>query len=150
MDVLVVEDNATNRIVLEEMLQQMGHRVTMAADGRQGFEAARAHPFDVILMDISMPMMDGLTATAMIRAQGLSMGSRIVAVTAHSLPADLERFQKAGMNDCLTKPISLGNLAKSLLGDTLDAPCCRPRRKRLTPPALTICAKGWGPLVWNA
>ena len=117
MDVLVVEDNATNRIVLEEMLHQMGHNVTMATDGRQGMEAARAHPFDVILMDISMPVMDGLAATALIREEGLSTGSRILAVTAHSMPADLERFQKAGMDGCLTKPISFGNLAKSLLGD---------------------------------
>ena len=117
MDVLVVEDNATNRIVLEEMLHQMGHRVTMATDGRQGMEAARAHPFDVILMDISMPVMDGLAATALIREDGQSTGSRILAVTAHSMPADLKRFQKAGMDGCLTKPISFGNLAKSLLGD---------------------------------
>ena len=108
-------NNATNRIVLEEMLEQLGHRVTMATEGRQGMELARAHPFDVILMDISMPMMDGLTATAMIRAQGLSMGSRILAVTAHSLPADLERFQKAGMDGCLTKPISLGKLPDNFI-----------------------------------
>ncbi|MEI6798902.1 MAG: ATP-binding protein [Pseudomonadota bacterium] len=117
LDILVVEDNATNRIVLEEMLQQMGHCVTMAADGRQGMEVARAHAFDVILMDISMPVMDGLTSTAMIRAQGLSMGSRILAVTAHSMPADLERFKNAGMDGCLTKPISFGNLAAVLRGD---------------------------------
>ncbi len=117
LDILVVEDNATNRIVLEEMLQQMGHRVTMAADGRQGMEVARARAFDAILMDISMPVMDGLTSTAMIRAQGLSTASRILAVTAHSMPADLERFKNAGMDGCLTKPISFGNLAAALVGD---------------------------------
>ena len=144
MDVLVVEDNATNRIVLEEMLQQLGHRVTMATEGRQGMELARAHPFDVILMDISMPMMDGLTATAMIRAQGLSMGSRILAVTAHSLPADLERFQKAGMDGCLTKPISLGNLAKSLLGDALDAPQPQAQTQVLSPDRIDDLREGLG------
>jgi len=121
LDVLVVEDNATNRIVLEEMLQQMGHRVTMAVDGQQGMDVARAHAFDVILMDISMPVMDGLSATSMIRAQGLSMASRILAVTAHSMPADLERFKNAGMDGCLTKPISFGNLGKVLRQEDKEA-----------------------------
>jgi CheY-like chemotaxis protein len=116
LDVLVVEDNATNRIVLQEMLHQLGHRVTLAEDGGQGLEAARAHRFDVILMDISMPLMDGLTATALIRMEGCSARSRILAVTAHSLPADLERFRQAGMDGCLTKPISLRDLAQTLAG----------------------------------
>lgn len=144
LDVLVVEDNATNRIVLEEMLQQLGHRVTMAVDGRQGMEAARAHTFDVILMDISMPVMDGLSATAMIRDKGLSMDSRILAVTAHSMPADLERFQKAGMDGCLTKPISLGNLAKSLLDDDHDAPQTQVKVMALNPARITDLREGLG------
>ena len=116
----------------------------MASEGRQGMELARSHPFDVILMDISMPMMDGLTATAMIRAQGLSMGSRILAVTAHSLPADLERFQKAGMDGCLTKPISLGNLAKSLLGDALDAQQPQAQAQVLSPDRIDDLREGLG------
>lgn len=144
LDVLVVEDNATNRIVLEEMLQQLGHRVTMAADGRQGMEAARAHPFDAILMDISMPVMDGLTATAMIREQGLSMDSRILAVTAHSLPADLERFHKAGMDGCLTKPISLGNLAQSLLGEGDNASPSQAKVQALNPARIEDLREGLG------
>jgi CheY-like chemotaxis protein len=72
------------------------------------------------------------------------MGSRIVAVTAHSLPADLERFQKAGMNDCLTKPISLGNLAKSLLGDTLDAPLLQIKAQALNPARIDDLREGLG------
>lgn len=121
LDVLVVEDNATNRIVLEEMLLQMGHRVTLAEDGGQGMEVARAHRFDVILMDISMPLMDGLTATSLIRMEGKSMTSRILAVTAHSMPDDMERFRQAGMDGCLTKPISIKDLSLALSGEKTDA-----------------------------
>ena len=144
LDVLVVEDNATNRIVLEEMLQQMGHRVAMAEDGRQGMQAARTHRFDVILMDISMPLMDGITATAMIRAQGLSQGSRILAVTAHSMPADLERFSKAGMDGCLTKPISFRDLAKSLIGEDQDAPQPQIVAQMLNPARIDDLREGLG------
>ncbi len=121
LDVLVVEDNATNRIVLEEMLLQQGHRVSLAEDGGKGMEMARAHHFDVILMDISMPLMDGLTATSLIRKDGASVESRIIAVTAHSLPADLERFREAGMDGCLTKPISLRDLRAILTADPAEA-----------------------------
>ena len=120
LDVLVVEDNATNRIVLEEMLLQLGHRVSLAEDGGKGMEMARAHHFDVILMDISMPLMDGLTATSLIRMDGASVESRIIAVTAHSLPADLERFREAGMDGCLTKPISLRDLRAVLVADPAE------------------------------
>ncbi len=121
LDVLVVEDNATNRIVLEEMLLQQGHRVSLAEDGGKGMEMARAHHFDVILMDISMPLMDGLTATSLIRKDGASVESRIIAVTAHSLPADLERFREAGMDGCLTKPISLRDLRAILTAAPAEA-----------------------------
>lgn len=114
LDILLVEDNAINRIVLEEMLTQLGHRVTMAEDGKQGLDKANQRRFDVILMDISMPNMDGVTATRMIRAGGPSAKSQIVALTAHSLPSDLERFRAAGMEACLTKPVSRADLAKHL------------------------------------
>ncbi|MBC7676015.1 MAG: response regulator, partial [Rhodoferax sp.] len=81
----------------------------------KGMELARAHHFDVILMDISMPLMDGLTATSLIRMEGQSTQSRIVAVTAHSLPADLARFKEAGMDGCLTKPITVRELRAALV-----------------------------------
>lgn len=121
LDILVVEDNATNRAVMAEMLRQSGQRVEMAVDGEKGAQAARARRFDVILMDISMPVMDGLAATRLIRADGASRQARIVAVTAHSLPADLERFRAAGMDDALVKPISSGALAQVLRGGGVTA-----------------------------
>jgi PAS domain S-box-containing protein len=114
LDVLVVEDNATNRIVLEELLHTLGHRVTLAVDGSEGVRRARAHRHDVILMDISMPVLDGIAATKLIRESGKSLRSRIIAVTAHTLPAELQRFRAAGMDGCLTKPISSADLAAVL------------------------------------
>lgn len=126
LDILVVEDNATNRAVLDEMLRQSGQRVEMAVDGEKGAQAAQARRFDVILMDISMPVMDGLAATGLIRARGASQRARIVAVTAHSLPADLDRFRAAGMDDVLVKPISSEALARVLKGDSVTAALARP------------------------
>jgi CheY-like chemotaxis protein len=116
LDLLVVEDNPTNRVVMEEMLRLLGHSATLACDGREGVTKARAHRYDAILMDISMPVMDGMTATAMIRAEGLSKDSHIVAVTAHTMPEELVRFRDAGMDDCLTKPMSTRDLARTLAG----------------------------------
>jgi PAS domain S-box-containing protein len=116
MDVLVVEDNATNRAVLGELLKRLGQKVTFAFDGEKGFVAAAAHRFDVILMDVSMPVMDGLTATRLIRREGASHNARIIAVTAHSMPEDLERIRAAGMDEVLTKPISGANLIRVLSG----------------------------------
>lgn len=116
LDILVVEDNPTNRIVLQEMLVHQGHRVTLAVDGFEGMQAARSHRFDLILMDISMPVMDGLEATEMIRAQGLSKASRIIAVTAHSMPEDRARFEAVGMDGLLIKPISGAALAETIAG----------------------------------
>ena len=119
MDVLVVEDNATNRAVLGELLRRLGQRVTFAFDGEKGAAAAAAHRYDIILMDVSMPVMDGLTATGLIRKEGASRNSRIVAVTAHSMPEDVERIRAAGMDDMLMKPISSGNLIRILSGTAL-------------------------------
>lgn len=119
MDVLVVEDNATNRAVLGELLRRLGQQVTFAFDGEKGAAAAAAHRYDVILMDVSMPVMDGLTATRLIRKSGASKDSRIVAVTAHSMPEDMERIRASGMDDVLTKPISSGNLIRVLSGTAL-------------------------------
>jgi PAS domain S-box-containing protein len=116
LDVLVVEDNATNRIVLKELLGMLGHRVTLAVDGSEGVRRARAHRHDVILMDISMPVLDGIAATQLIRQSGKSFRSRIIAVTAHTLPEELQRFRDAGMDGCLTKPISSADLAAALAG----------------------------------
>ncbi|TMV76750.1 response regulator, partial [Thioclava sp. BHET1] len=119
LDLLVVEDNAINRLVLREMLTAEGHSVTEAENGADGVRRAEAHRFDAILMDISMPVMDGPQATREIRAgQGRSRDIPIIAVTAHALPQEMEAFRAAGMSDCVTKPIEPVELGRAL------ARCC--------------------------
>jgi CheY-like chemotaxis protein/HPt (histidine-containing phosphotransfer) domain-containing protein len=114
LDVLVVEDNETNRIVMEEMLRHLGHRVTLAGDGNLGVRKAEETRFDVVLMDLSMPQMDGWTAARAIRAKGKSRGCRILAVTAHARPDHMDEAQDAGMDGWLTKPLSAGDLMEAL------------------------------------
>jgi PAS domain S-box-containing protein len=106
LDVLVVEDNETNRMIVRIMLEQLGCSVVEAIDGQEGAEIARTRPFDLILMDISMPKIDGLEATRMIRGrEGPNENTRIVAMTAHAFADDVIRFREAGMADVLTKPL---------------------------------------------
>lgn len=110
-EVLIAEDNPTNRLVLREMLLHLGQSVTEAADGGEAIAAAQSRAFALILMDISMPRVDGLTATQAIRSGGgPSAEARIVALTAHGLPEDLERFRVGGLNEILPKPITLARL----------------------------------------
>lgn len=113
LNVLVVEDNEINRMVLCEMLRASGHRTTVAHDGRAGVQLAHETRFDLILMDISMPIMDGRTATRAIRAGGgVSDNAPIVAITANAMAEERAACLKDGMNGILTKP---------LLPDDLDA-----------------------------
>lgn len=107
LDILLVEDNAINRLVLRNMIEKSGHRVTEAQNGLQGVAMASTHIFDLILMDISMPVMDGVLATQAIRkGNGASRDVPIIAITAHAMPADIERFAQAQMNEILVKPVN--------------------------------------------
>lgn len=117
LDVLVVEDNEINRFLLRRYLEGAGHSVTEAVDGQHGVEMAQGKAFDVILMDISMPRMDGIEATRRIRTSGgPSAGARILALTAHALPEEQERFREVGMETGLTKPINRVELLRRLTG----------------------------------
>ncbi len=117
--VLVVEDNAINRFIVREMLLADGHHVTEANDGDDGVRAAQATRFDLILMDVSMPRLNGIEATQQIRAgQGASAKTTILALTAHALPADKARFLQAGMNGSLTKPLQTDAL-RAIMQETL-------------------------------
>jgi PAS domain S-box-containing protein len=110
--VLVVEDNSTNRVVVREMLEQAGHTVEEAHNGQEGVAMAARRSYDLVLMDISMPVLDGVEATRIIRAaESPDQRVPIVAVTAHALPGDIERFHDAGLNEVLVKPISRASLA---------------------------------------
>jgi len=115
--VLLAEDNIVNQQVATAMLEKMGMRVEAAANGAEVVEALREIPFDLVLMDVQMPVMDGLEATKEIRSPDsrvLNHEITIIAMTAHALEGDKERCLKAGMNDYISKPVSLQNLAKIL------------------------------------
>lgn len=112
LDLLLVEDNEINRFVATEMLTRCGHSVTEAENGKIGVELASAHKFDLILMDISMPVMDGREATRAIRVgNGASCKAPIVALTANALVHEQEAFLEDGMNDVITKPLTPDALA---------------------------------------
>lgn len=117
--ILLVEDNPTNRFLLRRFLEAGGHRVTEAADGLEATAAAARASYDLILMDISMPRMDGIAATRAIRSGGgPSARTRILALTAHALPEEQARFRAAGMEATLSKPISQNDLLRAVAGRT--------------------------------
>ncbi len=105
--VLVAEDNLINQKVVCYMLEKNGHQVTSAHNGQEALEALEKSLFDVILMDVQMPKMDGFEATAAIRKREAESGSYIpiVALTAHAMKGDRERCLEAGMDDYVSKPI---------------------------------------------
>ena len=122
-NVLLVEDNEINRVLAREMLTKAGHKVTEARNGRVAVELAEKQRFDVILMDISMPVLDGRGATREIRAgQGASARTPIIAVTANAMAEEQEAFLSDGMNDILTKPLTREGLLKAVTGQTASAP----------------------------
>jgi signal transduction histidine kinase/ligand-binding sensor domain-containing protein/DNA-binding response OmpR family regulator len=107
LKILVVEDNVVNQKISRTMLERIGHSVSVAENGRKAFERCQAEPFDLILMDVQMPEMDGIEATRRIRHMETGQNRRIpiVALTAHSMKGDAERFIAAGMDAFLGKPM---------------------------------------------
>ncbi|MCD9146724.1 hybrid sensor histidine kinase/response regulator [Pseudophaeobacter flagellatus] len=120
--ILVVEDNDINRELLQKMLQNQGHQVTAAAGGAQAVESCRIQQFDLVLMDISMPEVDGIEAIHRIRAGQLAEGVEIVALTAHTGPEDHARILAAGFAEVATKPISGPDLAALVVRRAKGAP----------------------------
>jgi len=115
--VLVVEDNATNRKVVGKMLDKLHCRVSFANDGRRGLEAALADDFDLVLMDVQMPEMDGLEATRRLRrSDGLRSRVPVFALTANVLPESREAVREAGMDGFLSKPFRLEELSALVSG----------------------------------
>ncbi len=110
---LVVDDNEINRVLLCQMLKRLGHEVDTANDGVEAVIKARSQCFDVILMDVSMPVLDGFEATRQIRAEGPSKDALVIGVTAY-LDQDEPRLQSSGMDDVLTKPLALSTLKTAL------------------------------------
>jgi len=113
--ILLAEDNPTNRMVAKIMLEKAGHWIDVAANGSEAVQAIRAFPYDMVLMDVSMPEMDGIEATSIIRT--LPDGKAdipIIAMTAHAMRGDRERILAAGMNDYVSKPATRDQLLAAI------------------------------------
>ncbi len=108
--VLLVEDNEYNQLVASELLKSIGMFVTVAENGRQALDKLYARPFDVVLMDIQMPVMDGYEATRTIRSDPAFSTLPIIAMTAHAMASDRDKCLAAGMNDYVSKPVDPGDL----------------------------------------
>jgi signal transduction histidine kinase/ActR/RegA family two-component response regulator len=116
LSVLLAEDNAVNQKIASRFLEKEGHHVTVASDGRQALAALDRENFDVVLMDVQMPEMDGFETTALIRAQERDTGKHlpIIAMTAHAMKGDRERCLAAGMDGYIAKPITARELIELL------------------------------------
>jgi signal transduction histidine kinase/ActR/RegA family two-component response regulator len=114
MRILVAEDNPSNQRVLVEMLKRLGYRPDAVADGREVVQALERQDYDLVLMDIKMPEMDGITATQVIRKLRPENGPKIVAITAFALEGDREKCLEAGMDDYISKPVKMEELAEVL------------------------------------
>lgn len=132
--ILLVEDNEINRRLGLMLLQRAGHHVTPAENGRIALELLNRHDFDLVLMDVQMPEMDGLETTAAIRANPRWTDLPIIAMTAHAMKGDRERFLSAGMDDYVSKPIRSNELLK-IVGQQLDRalPSAKPPRPEPEP-----------------
>lgn len=142
LDILLIEDNSINRFLLRRTLCDMNHRVTEAEDGVEGVAIAAQTRFDLIITDISMPRLDGIEAARLIRAGGASTQARIIALTAHALPEDIEAFRLAGLDACLTKPVTRAALLSQLYGDA--APPAVPISAAVEGTALDALEEGLG------
>lgn len=108
--ILLVEDNEMNRDMLSRRLERKGYDVELAVDGRQGVDKAKTLEYDLVLMDMSLPEIDGWEATRELRADPATKGLPIIALTAHAMSGDRERALEAGCDDYDTKPIELNRL----------------------------------------
>ncbi len=125
--ILVAEDNATNQHVARMLLAKIGYQPDVVNNGREAIAALERHPYDVILMDVEMPEMDGLEATRRIHARWpADQRPRIIAATANAMNDDRETYLAAGMDDYVSKPIRIAELAAAIAR-------CRPRSSSTAP-----------------
>jgi two-component system, cell cycle response regulator DivK len=122
--ILLVEDNELNRDMLARRLERRGYRVLIAIDGRQGIHIAKSEMPDLILMDMSLPILDGWEATRWIKSTAETQNIPIIALTAHAMTGDRERALEAGCDDYDTKPIEFSRLLykiRACLNEDADA-----------------------------
>lgn len=108
--ILLVEDNEMNRDMLSRRLEKRGHTVAIAVDGKDGLEKARADRPDIILMDMSLPIIDGWEATRQLKADANMKSIPVIALTAHAMTSDRDKALAAGCDDFDTKPVELPRL----------------------------------------
>jgi CheY-like chemotaxis protein len=116
LSVLLAEDNEVNRKVAERMLSMAGCRVTMAATGQEVLQALEKSSFDAVLMDVQLPVLDGLQTTARIRECEKTTGKHlpIIAMTAHAMKGDREKCLEAGMDEYISKPLNAKHLGETI------------------------------------
>ena len=112
--ILLVEDNEMNRDMLSRRLQKKGYTVVTAQDGEKGYSLARSEAPDLILMDISLPAMDGWEVTRLLKANALTRHIPIIALTAHAMVSDRKKAIEAGCDDYDTKPVDFGRLSEKI------------------------------------
>ncbi|MGH7556150.1 MAG: response regulator, partial [Longimicrobiales bacterium] len=137
--ILVAEDHPVNARVAAGLLEKWGHSVAVARNGKEALEALDSQPFDLVLMDVQMPEMDGLEATAAIRARevGTDRHLPIIAMTAHAMKGDRERCLEAGMDDYVAKPVQPGDLFDAVEANATRAVASGPSSAAVPPPAQT-------------
>lgn len=114
MKILLVEDNEMNRDMLSRRLQRKGYEMAIAVDGAAGVALAKSEGPDLILMDMSLPILDGWEATRRLKADEQTKGIPVIALTAHAMAGDRERALEAGCDDYDTKPIELPRLLEKI------------------------------------
>ena len=112
--ILLVEDNEMNRDMLSRRLQRRGYSVVMAHDGEQGLSLASSETPDLILMDISLPVMDGWQVTRLLKADHNTCHIPVIALTAHALVSDRQKAFETGCDDYDTKPVEFGRLSEKI------------------------------------
>ena len=112
--ILIVEDNEMNRDMLSRRLIRRGYEVVMAMDGEEGINVAKSECPDLILMDMSLPVVDGWEATRRLKAEPQTRGIPIIGLTAHAMSGDREKVIKAGCDDYDTKPVELPRLLQKI------------------------------------
>ena len=112
--ILIVEDNEMNRDMLSRRLIRRGYQIAMAIDGAQGIAAATTESPDIILMDMSLPVVDGWEATRRLKAEPLTRAIPIIGLTAHAMAGDREKVIEAGCDDYDTKPVELPRLLQKI------------------------------------
>ena len=112
--ILIVEDNEMNRDMLSRRLARRGYEITMAVDGEEGIAAAKTHIPDLILMDMSLPVVDGWEATRRLKADNRTRAIPVIGLTAHAMAGDREKVIEAGCDDYDTKPVELPRLLQKI------------------------------------